>query len=151
MRYAVLICFAVFGSIVAAVARADDVQPVSQYAGNWMLFDELDHSQCSFIFSDKSHGAGYLIEGLESCRDTFPELAEVVAWRPNSDFGVILVDNDGNVLADYAISETEGLQSVFPSHIFRSMSRTDPDPGITGSIQSARLSVPIATSEPAYP
>ncbi len=115
-------------------AIADTAAETAGYVGTWRIADDLDNRQCRLGLRSDPTPVGLRIEGLEACRATFPVLANVAAWRPNGDVGVVLVDTMGELVADYAVGESAALLSVVPSHVFQRLYRIAGDNTVTAAI-----------------
>lgn len=115
-------------------ARASDA--VDSYAGTWVLDSEFSNAACTLGLDSASVEHGYRIDGLNTCKTTFPVLAAVVAWKPRANGGLAFLNGSGAIVVDYAISETESLLSVEPQHVFQRLTFRDRDdaPMTVGSI-----------------
>ena len=109
---------------------------IDHYAGTWVLDSEFSDAACTLALDSASVGHGYRIDGLNTCKTTFPVLAAVVAWEPRAEGGLAFLDGSGAIVVDYAISETESLLSVEPQHVFQRLTFLDHDsaPMTVGSI-----------------
>lgn len=115
-------------------ARAEPLTSPTHLSGVWRIGEDFSDQSCIARLSTHANPIGYRIDFDIDCRSAFPILADVAAWRPDGEGGVVLVDNDGDTVVDYAISETDSLMSVMPDNVMLNLTPEDTDPTMVGAI-----------------
>ena len=117
-----------------ATAVAQTATTAADLSGAWTIGDDFSDIHCDVHLTEKHVGTGFAIEFAATCGSDFPVLAGVVAWRPDGQGGIVLLDASGAAVIDYAVSETESLLSVAPHALMLHMTPERADPTMVGSI-----------------
>jgi hypothetical protein len=72
----------------------------------------LEPGACYLRMTERD-GAGELVKSPECADTAFPQAAR---WWEDSGGNIVLASAEGERLAEFALDETEGLVSVWPSH-----------------------------------
>ena len=124
-----LLIAVLLGTAVSSHAIADD--RVAQFTGEWELAEFSADQPCRITLTQRPGPAGLRVDG-DSCLQSVPAFGNIVAWRPSTSEGVLLIDANGKVAADFGLAESDALESIHPSSLFAFM-RPVGTPGESGA------------------